>query len=57
MAIIQKERNQEARAFAGGNYQSPAPEGKGKTGVREERTGYKGKDSKGKGKNKSEGKK
>jgi hypothetical protein len=57
MAIIQKERNQEARAFAGGNYQSPAPQGKGKTGVREERTGFKGKDAKGKGKSKSEGKK
>lgn len=56
MAIIQKERNQEARAFAGGSYQSPAPQGKGKTGVREERTGYKGKDAKGKGKNKTEGK-
>jgi hypothetical protein len=56
LAIIQKERSQEAKAFGGGPYQQHQT-GKGKSGPREDRPTYKGKDPKGKGKNKSEGKK
>ena len=57
MAIIQKERNQEARAFSSGNYGGQAGQGKGKSEGRGDRPQYKGKESKGKGKVKSEGKK
>ena len=56
LAIIQKERSQEAKAFGGGPYQQHQT-GKGKSGLREDRPTYKGKETKGKGKNKSEGKK
>eukprot|EP00435_Cladocopium_sp_Y103_P021735 s916_g5.t1 len=57
MAIIQKERIQETRAFGGQQYPGTTPQGKGKNTPRDERPTYKGKDGRGKGKSKSEGKK
>ena len=57
MAIIQKERSQETKAFGGTGHPGTSFQGKGKQSPREERPGYKGKESKGKGKTKSEGKK
>jgi hypothetical protein len=57
MAIIQRERNQEARAFSGATAPSQGYQGKGKADQRGDRPPYKGKESKGKGKGKSEGKK
>ena len=57
VAIINRERNQEVRAFGGTQYQSQATGGKGKAEAREDRQNYKGKNTKGKGKSKAEGKK
>lgn len=57
MAIIQKERSQEAKAFGGTGFPAQTFQGKGKGPMREERPTYKGKDTKGKGKTKTEGKK
>eukprot|EP00435_Cladocopium_sp_Y103_P052472 s637_g16.t1 len=57
LAIIQRERQQEAKAFGGGAYPSAGAQGKGKAGVRDDRQSYKGKEARGKGKNKNEGKK
>ena len=53
MALVQKEQNQERRAYAGGNYQQPGQAGKGKTNGFKDDKGYgKGQSQKGKGKNK-----
>eukprot|EP00435_Cladocopium_sp_Y103_P010372 s1034_g2.t1 len=57
MAIIQKERYQETRAFGAPAYPGTNQQGKGKQGAREDRPVYKGKETKGKGKAKTEGKK
>eukprot|EP00435_Cladocopium_sp_Y103_P066694 s652_g29.t1 len=57
MAIIQKERYQETRAFGAPAYPGTNQQGKGKQGAREDRPVYKGKETKGKGKAKAEGKK
>jgi hypothetical protein len=57
MAIIQRERNQEARAFSGATAPSQGYQGKGKADQRGDRPPYKGKESKGKGIGKREGKK
>ena len=57
MAIIQKERNQEAKAYGGASYPGMGSLNKGKGSGKEDRPTYKGKEPKGKGKSKSEGKK
>ena len=57
IAIINRERNQEVKAFGNSRYQNQATGGKGKAGAREDRPNYKGKDTKGRGKSKAEGKK
>ena len=57
LAIIQRERSQETKAFGVSGYPAPPLQGKGKGQGREERPSYKGKDTKGKGKTKSDGKK
>lgn len=57
LAIIQRERTQEARAFGGASQQGQSFQGKGKAEQKGERPAYKGKESRGKGKGKSDPKK
>ena len=57
LAIIQKERNQEAKAYGGASHTGMGSLSKGKGAGKEDRPTYKGKEPKGKGKAKSEGKK
>ena len=56
ISIIQREKNQETKAYGGTTYQPHQP-GKGKPAPREDRPYYKGKDAKGKGKTKGDNKK